>query len=87
MNRLQQEGMNAIRRIDEEARDGPSELPDHVCDAIAHGAVAATSKMDMDDACFDSIFKGTLALMKNLYRTGYSNGKRDTETALNVGKG
>lgn len=85
---LEAKCLDAIGQVDDEAKKGPKNLPEHVQHACAHAASMSATSGSLDSLeARHRLFLGMLALLPNLWRAGYWAGRRDAIAQLETGEG
>jgi len=83
--RLAQEGLAAIGRIDQEAKGYTGTLPEHIKEAICHSSATLPNVIAAKEITL--FIRAFCALSQNLYKAGYVKGQEDTKAIFGVGQG
>ena len=76
---LWEDGLMAIGHVDEEAKQHVGEITDIIGEAIAHACAVAAGGYVMPTT---TKIKFLVALMKNLYKSGYVAGEKAVRTQM-----
>jgi len=86
MGLISEHGRESIRKIDAAAESCKKTLPDDYAVGICQAAASITMQIsDLEDSKLATV--ALIAICKNLYKAGYVDGMKETETRLGIGRG